>query len=547
MDRRSFLKVLVTGTLSGLVPPQLASIQVEVDSWPVLPRSSLPGATQEVLRLVPKSHLGEDGLLTLASEGDQPTQNVHLAPTNWNIENNHTYNRLIEDQPWGIVLHWFGDRNNEQQNLDFYLRGFNGVRQIGAYQTSTSAHFLVGDHPPQGGKTNRLGIAQIQAPAPDGTPYQAAHIRTLDFRAQAEGRQYFVLAMHQLNQTYPGVRTILQDFYAVAGVPAHMRTLAVEITGFDFDNPAHYPCPQKIANVLSVVQACMQRYRIPALNLMGHFELQLSKPDPGKKFLALIKHLIAVKALVDPDPDLKQLVFGPFLEVAGTREKAVVAYFRYLREYLFLTASPQHIYEWDAWSKYLPTYEVLTNGNPQPDGCHTHFAPLDAPTWQGRFTYLNPENHDGIDIYPAPQTVAGSDQERQVYLLASGTCIHLGNSTGIHDGLLAVFRHRQADGSEIITSYGHLDEFVGLQVGNDYSGGQVIGKINTSKSAPHGYLHFSVAYGPAWEISLHDNPNTPLNAGPTWIRNHFLDPASLLPTNVPKVTNRLINAHTKHK
>jgi hypothetical protein len=547
LDRRSFLKVLATGTFSSLLPPGLSSLQHETESWPTTPRTSLPGPIQAILKLVPKTQLGENGLLSVTPQnGGSPAQ-VPLAPTNWNIENSHSYNRLLPGQPWGIVLHWFGDRNGRQGDLDFYLRGFNGVRQIGEYMTSTSAHFLVGDHPPLGVETNTLGIAQLQEPAPDGTPYQAAHIRTLDFGAYTEGRHYFVMALHQLSQAYPGVRTLLQDFYAVPGVPAHMRTLAVEITGFDFDTPIHYPGPQKIANVLSVVRACMQRYQIPALNLMGHFELQLSKPDPGKKFLALIKFLIGILALVELEQDFKALVFGPFLPATGSREAAVEAYFRYLRDYLNLTTSPRQIYEWDAWSKFLVTYDILTNGRAKPNGCHTFFAPLDPPTWRQGYTFLNPENHDGIDIYPGPQTTRGNDQERQVHLLATGTCIHLGISTGMHDGFLAVFRHRQADGSEIITAYGHLDEFTDLQIGHEYPGGWVIGSINTPKSAPRGYLHFSVAYGPAWETNLHLNPNTPLNAGPTWIRKHFMDPTGFLPSTTPPGGKGLKNAHIQWK
>lgn len=547
MDRRAFLKLLVSGTLFSLVPPQLASFQLESSPWPTLPASHLPATTREILKLVPSTQMGDDGLLHLASQAGKPDQKVPLVRTNWNIENSHNYNQLLTSQPWGIVLHWFGDQNDGQQNLDFYIRGFNGVRQIGEDYTSTSAHFLVGDHPPVDGRTDLVGIAQTQAPAPDGTPYQAAHIRTLDFGSQADGRHYFISAMRKLNQDYPGLRTILQDFFALPGVPAHMQTLAVEITGNDFDNHACYPGPQKIANVLAVVRACMQRYQIPAINLMGHFEIQLSKPDPGKKFLALVKYLVAVLALVDQDQALKQLVFGPFLESSGSQYAAVKAYFQYLRQYLLLTTSPQHIYEWDAWSKYMIFYETLTTGIPWSNGCHSFLPPLKAPTWQQGFNYLNPENHDGIDIYPAPQTPAGNTQEREVHLLASGTCIHLGESTGIHEGYLAVFRHRQVEGSEIITFYGHLDEFTDLQVGAQYPGGWVIGKINTAKSTPHGFLHFSVAYGPAWETSLHLNPNTPLNAGPTWIRKHFMDPANFLTIFSQGMLDELEKSHIRPK
>jgi N-acetyl-anhydromuramyl-L-alanine amidase AmpD len=47
----------------------------------------------------------------------------------------------------------------------------------------------------------------------------------------------------------------------------NMRTIAIEITGYDFENPEHYPGEQQIANVVGVVWAVMKRYGIPAMNI----------------------------------------------------------------------------------------------------------------------------------------------------------------------------------------------------------------------------------------------------------------------------------------
>jgi hypothetical protein len=97
---------------------------------------------------------------------------------------------------------------------------------------------------------------------------------------------------------------------------------------------------------------------------------------------------------------------------------------------------------------------------------------------------------------------------------------------------LAIFRHRQQDGSEIISSYGHLDALANLKVGEKYTGGEIIGKISTPEKTFHGFLHFSLAYGPSWEIYLNKSPNIPLNAGSIWIKNFFFDPSNFLSREV---------------
>jgi len=489
----------------------------------------LPHSIQEILNSAPNAVIRSNGNLAFMSKANTQLEDALLRPTKWNLENNQPYNKLKSNLPWGIVLHWYGDRYPHQESIDFYLRGFDGMRQIGEFYTSTSAHFLVGDYEPTVGLDgDSLGIVQIQKPALDGVPYQAAHLRSLDHNAHDEGKHYFTLALNKLSASYPGVRSILQDFYAQPGVLAHMQTIAIEVTGFDFENPDHYPEPQKIANTLSLVWALMLRYRIPANNILGHLEIQLSKPDPGKKFLAMIKYLIGLKALVESNEIMRMLVFGQFIQSAGNPKGAVLAYFRYLREYLELTASPRQIFEWDAWSKFLESYDLVQEKDPKYSNLGPFFLPLQEPLWQPGYSYLVPDNHEGIDIYPNPITATGMDIDLGVHLLANGDCIHVGKSIGLHNGKLAVFRHRLEDGSEVISSYGHLDELSNIKVGGNYAGGQVIGKIQTANETSPGYLHFSLAYGPSWDVYLNRSANIPLNAGPTWIRQYFLNPTTFL-------------------
>jgi hypothetical protein len=494
----------------------------------------LPEFIQEIMRLVPDTAIGRDGVLQFVNGASGTNRNVRSKRTDWNLENTQPYDLLRSDKPWGIVLHWFGDKYAEQQNLDYYLRGFNGKRWFDEFYTSTSAHFLVGENPPTHNRlASTVGIVQTQKPGPEGTPYQAAHIRYLDHEVYESGNHYLVSALDQLYYEDRGVRTLLQDFYTQPGVLAHLQTIAIEITGYDFDNPVNYPGPQKIANVISVVWAIMKRYRIKAIDIMGHFELQLGKPDPGKKLLALIKFLIGIKALIEDDDEMKTLVFSPF-EAAGSPQEQTLAYFSFIRNYLLLTTSPKQIYEWDAWSKYLVTIDVLKGDGINPRIAKGFTFPLAKPYWTPGNRFLEPSNHEGVDLYPNHREVYIHGLEQNVYLIANGVCIYLGESGEIHDGLLAIFKHRQVDGSEIISYYGHLRKFRNLEVGFEYRAGWAIGTISTPQEPPYGYLHFSIAYGPSWEGYLQHHPKIPIHVDPVWVDRYFIDPMDFL-TKAPMI------------
>lgn len=526
LNRRDFLKLMASSTISSLISPRLQLNQPLNPEWPLLRIEQLPNSIQKILRLVPNTIVRPDGYLAIASRKNGEFNNVRLERTNWNIKNSNPWNELKTDFPWGIVLHWFGDRYSEQRKIDFYLRGFNGIRQVDDYLISTSAHFLVGEYPATSDlKQDSLGILQTQKPGPGGIPYEAAHIRYLDYNAYREGRHYFLLALNELNKKYPEKRSILQDFFNQHGVYPHKRTIGIEIAGYDFDNPENYPEPQKIANVLSVTWALMKRYRIPVNNIIGHHEIQLSKSDPGKKFLALIKYLIGVKALIEPDDNMKLLVFGQSLESYESPKHAVQAYFGYLRDYMMLIATPRQVSEWDAWTKFFMVSDIIQLGYHEFSGIDTYYLPVIEPSWQPGYRFIVPENHEGTDIYPDLRENTRYNHTQDIRLMGTGTCMFLGKSDGLHDGKLAVFRHRQADGSEIISSYGHLRSLTNIKVGEIYPGGQVIGHIATPKNPPHGFLHFSIAFGPTWDIYLQKNANIPLNVGPTWIRNYFINPS----------------------
>jgi len=488
--------------------------------------------------------ISPDGYLLVHDVDGGSIAQAPLAVTVWNQENSTPADRLYKHMPWGIVLHWYGDRETFERSIKGYLRGFDSLREADGELIRTSAHFLVGDgilsaRNPNG--VGEIGILQTQAPAKDGTPYVASHLRPLNYEAHLDRPQYFVRALYQLSYADEAVHSLLQDLYAGPRLDPNMRTVAVEITGFNFDKTDGIPSNQKVANVVSLVWALMKRYRIPALNILGHHEIQLSKADPGKKFMNTIRYLIGVKALLDRDEQMKRLVFGQFLSGGETDcLRAIQRYFKTLRSYLVLVGTPHVNYEWEAESKY---WEMCDSLYP----CATHlttireFCPPFA--WEDMVPgnlFLHPENHNGVDIFLRNEQITRSAVQRSARLIAAGECLFVGRSHHCQGGHAAMFRHRQADGAEILSIYSHLKEPAAIKAGNTYPAGYWLGNLDEHVVHQDSYLHFSIAYGASWDIGLNRGPDIPLTAGTSWIRQRYIEPLDYLTKHTRRLPEEVI-------
>ena len=474
-------------------------------SWPSISPDELPSRVENILAKVPNTQIDSHGFLNLLDPKNEPLGSVPFAPTQWNIENSDRADRLYSHVPWGIVLHWFGDRDNFDGTVKSYLRGFDSLRQIDNYITRTSAHFLVGAgkpgiNPEQG---QEIFILQTQAPASDGTPFVASHLQPLNYQNHKEKKQYFVRALYQLGYDGIGVHNLLQDLYDGPKLDPNMRTIAIEIAGYDFENEEHYPTDQKIANVLSVVWSGMKRYGIPASNLMGHNEIQLGKADPGKKFMALIRYLIGIKALLENDGVMRRLVFGDFLEPDGKPENAVRKYFEFVRSYLLYVGARQRVFEWEAESKYWFVHDLFSN-IAQAGPLASEFRwPFNGEISTPGYHFLKPGSHDGIDLYAdIDRNLSPGNDSRAIDLIADGKCLFLGQGSGLCKGQVAIFLHRQVDGSEVASIYDHLEQIGNLQMGKTYPLGYRIGSIKSHRNHQDPFLHFSVAYGATWDMDL---------------------------------------------
>ncbi len=493
------------------------------NDWPSYRHERAPEFLRRALEAAPKLTLDRSGYLVVHKKNG-PVQ-VPLATTQWNKERRYLGDRLESGKRWAIVLHWFGDNGPEDQRLDAYLRGFDSIRPVFNYQTRTSAHFLVGNtHPAEVRNRNLdIGVVQTQSPDSDGTPLIASHLQALDYTAHWEKRQYFVRAYYQLAQLESGSTSVLQELFDSPNViDPNARSIAIEVSGHDFDGESTFPGIQKIANTAALVWALMRRYQIRANDVLGHHEIQLGKADPGKKFMTLIRYLIGFLALRDRDALAYELVFGGFSAPGQASLEAVKRYFNFIRNYLVLVGTPHQVYEWESVSNFWLAYDAMLSTRTVKSQERSRFIPpVSTGQVHGESGYLVPENHEGVDY-------TNSEKTTPVKLITAGQCLYANDTLDPHWGKMALFRHRQEDGAEIVAVYGHLESLADVKTGIIYPQNFPVGQIQRPNSYQDAYLHFAIAYGATWDTDLSRMPFPPPNAGISWILPRYLDPLAYL-------------------
>jgi hypothetical protein len=312
-------------------------------------------------------------------------------------------------------------------------------------------------------------------------------------------------------------------------IDPNMRTIAIEMAGYDFENSEHFPSRQLIANTLSLVWALMRRYGISANHIFGHNEIQLNKPDPGKKFMGLMRYLIGARALIENDPYMNQLVFGNFLREELDTLQAVRRYFKFVYDYLLIVSKPKRVYEWEGVSGYWFLSDLLDN-QPGSTAISRRFrSPLSGRFSSSGRAFTSPENHEGIDLHREDY---GSKfkpvEDGLAELVANGICVYLGEYAGCSGGQMAIFRHRQLNGSQILSIYGHLDRVNDFKVGEQYPIRCPIGEIKQDLEHSDPFLHFAMAYGGTWDSDLKDRPSIPQNVGASWIKDRYQNPFTLM-------------------
>lgn len=542
ISRKDFLSLIGVTLGALIIPPALTIPGRPSARWPELESGNLPPEISCILNSTPETTIDSAGYLQVHDPSKSIWSAAHVEPTLWNIENSTPRDRLKNGMKWGIVLHWFGDTERNNLDLSGFMRGFNGLRRFEDIETPTSAHFLVGAvHPLANHSGSKISIVQTQKPDIDGHPFAGAHIRSISHQKLLEGKQYFINAMNNLSYEGKGFQSLLQTYYDGSKRDLNKHTLGIEITGSRFDADGYFPSQQKVANVLSVVISLMKRYMIPAANILGHLEIQMNKPDPGKKFMALIRYLVGIQALVEENEQLKQLVFGNIYRNTHDKTAAVIQYFEYVREYLMLISTPGLVHNWEKISKYWFFRDELTNNHSSIPLTGEFCFPISGDYVINGYDYLDPPNHEGVDIhYPIKERGYNSSGRALIRLIANGRCLYYGEVKDCHHGKLAIFLHRQPDGTQFLSVYGHLSGFHNLTVGGDYPMGYLIGHVNNNGSACGNFLHFAIAYGALWDETLSKYPTIPLNGGPYWIKQRYFHPLEFLSQRITQTNDMII-------
>lgn len=533
LTRREFLKFFSGNLAAGFLLSKNSlwskSLSILADFDP----QRLPFSVKNYLSLVPAIKIGEDGYARVSLNLPGIRTLLPVCPSQWSSEHSHSFDRLTAGTSWGIVLHWFGDLHEYHLNLEGFLRGFDGLRKVSEYITRTSAHFLVGEMQPSGSWSlqDRPGIVQIQKPDIDGTPFVASHLQPLDYPSVIERNQYFIKALDLLTEKEPGVYSILQDFFYGIHDDPNMRTIAVEISGVDFERKENFPSVQQVANVIAIVWALMKRYQIPINNLLGHCELDLTKADPGKKFMAFIRLMIGIKALVDNDPQMMDLVFGSFMDESYCIKDAAHRFFSFIRNYLLLTSSPAQIFEWESMTNYW--YVIDWIDHKDSSNMASSFSwPVKGELIWPIHSFLEPVYHEGVDLYARDAT--RRVESTPIYLITDGICLTSGVSNGMCSGPVSIFQHRLPNGAKILSIYGNLAETGRIMQGDAIPIGTQIGRVRGSPQFPESYLHHALGFGSTWETDLRNRPDVPKDAEASWIRNRFFNPIAFLKSNVNK-------------
>lgn len=369
ISRRDFIKSVGLAGAYLLIPNGLEKLANKVESWPRLNIENLPPFYKDVLLLTPKTDFSKAGIMRLevAENGVNVMHEVPVCQTKFNqkflaIAKSQPNWRFVTNQPIGLALHWFGDQ--QQFASVWYPRSTAREYIETGLCGDRSVQFVVGDGVPEAGQEaldKKLAIVQAELPDENGNWVSSAHIINVDRSLYRSGAQYFANATYSLmrdgNFPNPEKATILQRLYQPGfNDRPNVQLVGIETQGCSFDDPTHFPSPQKLANILAVSLAVIKHNKVssPAYNLYGHEELDFAKGDPGKNMIVGMKMLIGVSTLVSGDAELMDLVFAPFtLDGSVSKEAAVAAYFKYCSDYFAKTTGPATFV--DYWLSYFQT------------------------------------------------------------------------------------------------------------------------------------------------------------------------------------------------
>jgi hypothetical protein len=374
-SRRDFLKFsLMAGGVAALNKPGRLLDFAEnlgVSNWPEIDMNQLPENIQNILETVLPSRVNSAGVVEISDKDPRVFSKVPVIQTEINRKNlelaKENLNFLCPNTA-GIVFHSF-------DATDYLLKTYmpNGTAKEyveNGFGSLTSAMFLVGDAPFDSSKdlvNSAPSIVQCELPSPDGRLVPSAHVSKVSQEEEYVKKQPFVQSMYRVcNQFgFDSETSVLQTVHQKGWSPSPNRsTMGIEITGIDFDQPGNFPADKKISSVVTLASALVKKYKIcPAYDFFGHREFDLGKADPGRRLTYLMKVLVGVECLINKDEELKNVVFGPFVEKSASKIGGVQKYFDFITTYFRISSDASEAEEYLKKIGYDKILAVIKNAD----------------------------------------------------------------------------------------------------------------------------------------------------------------------------------------
>ena len=304
--------------------------------------SEIAKRTKRIFELVPELFIDQQGVLKTKDGASVPQYQTFL--NKYFEERELTF---IEDEPYGIMLHSFGETEAFRLKYGGSPACIPRTYMIGLGEATTAA-FVIGEgNVPQ---EENFGVIQTEKMSPEGIPYRTGHCMMAD-----ESPEWYMIKAYNKHYWTSGLdrgKTIYFDFFGKNRARPNARIIGVESAGSLYDQ--NIPPEKVYANTIGLLVALMKRYQITLSNIFGHYEFDSKKSDPGKIYLYSIRQLLLMYISLHGDDTLKELA----LDKSGY--ESIDQAFKAQKHLFSLVSSEETIQKaQDTWGDFAVTYTSI--------------------------------------------------------------------------------------------------------------------------------------------------------------------------------------------
>jgi murein DD-endopeptidase MepM/ murein hydrolase activator NlpD len=280
------------------------------------------------------------------------------------------------------------------------------------------------------------------------------------------------------------------------GEDINRRTVSLELLGSYFDDEGH-PSPQLIANAAGTIVAYVKKYpEIKFANITGHFEIQMDKADPGKRFMAELRLILTLKVLQGDDEKLKDNLFSPFIKEGESRKDAIKRFLDFHWDYLVSSNWNRslEVNKWEEEANYWNIYQKLfpENATPLTNGFILPVTPTGNKKLVIGNEFAEPQGHEGIDLnLQETRRIINEDLGSEISATANGKVIFADTIPGTLGLGRTIAIEHIVEGTKVISIYSHLEDIL-VEKGDTVNMGKKIATMGNSGGQMDSHLHFAI-------------------------------------------------------